>query len=32
MGFTGKYEMENEENYDNFMKRLGTYVHFFSLS
>ncbi|XP_013915439.1 PREDICTED: gastrotropin [Thamnophis sirtalis] len=23
MAFTGKYEMENEENYDNFMKRLG---------
>ncbi|KAG8128799.1 hypothetical protein E2320_015644, partial [Naja naja] len=23
MSFTGKYEMENEENYDNFMKRLG---------
>ncbi|XP_032068229.1 gastrotropin [Thamnophis elegans] len=23
MAFTGKYEMESEENYDNFMKRLG---------
>ncbi|KAM6475515.1 gastrotropin isoform 2-T3 [Liasis olivaceus] len=23
MSFTGKYEVENEENYDNFMKRLG---------
>ncbi|KAM3843416.1 gastrotropin [Vipera latastei] len=23
MSFTGKYEMENEENYDNFMKQIG---------
>lgn len=26
MAFTGKYEVESEENYDDFMKRIGEYI------
>lgn len=26
MAFTGKYEFESDENYDDFVKKIGKYV------